>query len=67
MGLSRTFRIADSLLGGDLDRSLRRWRKAGCSFDHIASELASTYGVTVTAETVRVWCMDLGIHQPASK
>jgi hypothetical protein len=65
MGRSSLFPIADKALDGELEARLRAARAAGRSFADISRELHNE-GVPLSAETVRVWCRDLGIERRAS-
>lgn len=57
------WQIVDLALGGTLEDDFGRMRAEGQSFDDIARWL-DTRGVDVTGETVRSWCIGMGIHQP---
>ena len=60
MGRTGLFPIADKALHGNLEARLRAARDNGTSFEAIARDL-HTEGITITGETVRVWCRELGI------
>jgi len=62
---SPVFEIADKALDGQLAARLRAWRSDGLTFDAIARELLAE-DLTVTAESVRNWCIRLGIHESRS-
>lgn len=62
---SSLYDMADRLAGGDLETRLRNWRNDGETFAEIAFRLRGD-GVTVTHETVRNWCITLGIHEPVT-
>lgn len=57
-----TFPIFDQALGGGLEARIRDWRAATppISFEGIARLLRAD-DVAVSGETVRRWCLDLGI------
>lgn len=59
---TRTFPLADKALGGTLERRLRKQRQAGMTNSAIAEDLADD-GIDVSRETVRKWCIELGIDQ----
>lgn len=60
---SSLYTLADKLLDGDLEQTLRTARDNGTPFDAIARDLHAQ-GVSVTGETVRNWCIRFGIHAP---
>lgn len=53
--------LVDRALNGQLKARLDADRAAGCSYDDIARALHSENVVTVTGETIRKWCIELGI------
>lgn len=56
------FPLVDRALGGDLEARLREWRSTSppTSFEQIG-HLLRAEEVVVSSETVRRWCIDLGI------
>lgn len=50
--------LVDRLLDGKLADELAARRTSGDSYDTIARWLHSDHDITVTAETVRKWCLD---------
>lgn len=63
MARSDLYPIVDLALDGKLEQRLRARRNAFASYDDIARELHAD-GIPVTGETVRKWCLDLGITKP---
>jgi hypothetical protein len=59
---SSLFDLADQNLSGELESLLREWRTDGLTFADIAHQLRTEHEITVTHETVRAWCVKLGIH-----
>jgi hypothetical protein len=57
----RIYPLIDRALGGTLEARLRLLREAGESYDEIAHDLRGD-NITVSGETVRKWCIDLGIE-----
>ena len=55
---SYQYQIKDLEMGGQLRRSLKRWRKNGKSYRWIAAKL-SEVGVPVGRTVVNNWCRDL--------
>lgn len=53
--------LVDRAVPGGLNDFLESRRNAGDSYAAIARALHSKHDIAVTAETVRVWCIDLGI------
>jgi len=53
--------LVDRALGGTLTERLVRQRKAGLSYDDIAHELRAEDRIVVSGETVRQWCLTLGV------
>jgi hypothetical protein len=47
--------LVNRILGGTLDRRLKRWRAEGHSYDSMA-RLLGEEGIDVNGETVRRWC-----------
>lgn len=64
MGQPRVFPLADRALGGTLERRLRKQREAGTAYKAIANDLQED-GIDVSGETVRKWCLELGIEKAA--
>lgn len=66
MAARSTFPIFDQAIGGGLETLLKEWRKPDppMSFAEIAHTLRAEHEVLVTDETVRRWCVELGIHDP---
>jgi hypothetical protein len=58
--------MADRLLGGRLLELLREYRRQQLGTEAIASRLYAEAGVEVSGETVRRWCLALGIPLPKS-
>lgn len=59
--------LVDRAVPGGLNDFLKSRRDAGDSYATIARALHSDHDIAVTAETVRVWCNDLGIcAEPAT-
>ncbi len=65
MGRRDLYPLADLALDGKLGDRLRTLRNEKVSFQEIAYDLRAD-GVTVSGETVRQWCIQLGIHREAS-
>lgn len=59
---SSLYELADRVLDGQLIALLTEWRANGLTFADIAHELRTEHEITVTHETVRAWCIRLGIH-----
>lgn len=59
-----TFPLIDRLLGGTLEAHLREQREGGESFATIARGLLLNHDLVVSTDTVRRWCMELGIEKP---
>lgn len=57
--------LIDRLLDGKLADYLTEHRTAGLSFDAIGRRLANEHDVNVTGETVRRWCVELGVEEAA--
>lgn len=57
----RIYPLIDRALGGTLEARLRQLRSEGTSYDEIAIELRGD-SVTVSGETIRKWCLELGIE-----
>lgn len=57
--------MADRLLNGRLASLLREFRHQHLGTEDIARRLYAEAGVEVSGETVRRWCIDLGIALPA--
>lgn len=60
------FAFLDYKTDGKLARLLRRWRKAGDSYEVIARRLCDIYDADVTASTVRRWCINLDVVDEAA-
>lgn len=60
MALGRQYPLIDRILDGQLEARLRASRSAGLSYFTLASEFTSE-GFAVSPETVRAWCIELGI------
>ena len=60
-----TYRMANRLADGNLPRLLAEHRAEGTSWDDITRQLHTTYGIEVTAETLRRWAEQLGIGAAA--
>lgn len=58
-------RLADRVLDGRLAERLTEWRSEGLSFEACARKLSDLLGEYMTAETVRVWCAELGVTSEA--
>lgn len=61
MPQSTIYPLADLVLGGKLQQRLSDARSNGDSYDDIARELHAE-GISVSGETVRKWCRELGIE-----
>jgi len=61
--LGSIYPLANRILDGRLRATLRRWRRSGLSYAQIAYRLHDDYGIAVSDETVRNWCLKLGIDQ----
>lgn len=59
-----TYPLIDRLLGGTLEARLREQREGGASFADISRHLFTEHDLTVSIDTVRRWCSDLGIEKP---
>lgn len=56
-----TFPAYDRIVPGGLELLLRSARDEGTSLRGIVAQLADDHAITVSVETVRGWCRDLGI------
>lgn len=63
MARTATYPLIDRLLGGTLEARLRDQRGQGESFATIARNLLLEDELVVSTDTVRRWCMDLGIEK----
>jgi hypothetical protein len=63
--LGKQFPLIDRLLGGTLVQRLTDERTAGDSYFTMAARFTLD-GFSVSSETVRQWCMELGIEKPRS-
>lgn len=59
-----TYDMANLVLGGRLNQSLRKWRNEGRTLDTIAADLRGR-GVDVSRETVRRWYVALDAESVA--
>lgn len=61
---SPRWRLADLLLGGDLEAKIRAWRSEGHSWEQIARMVWSETDqqVTITGPGVALWARQLGIE-----
>jgi hypothetical protein len=66
MATGSQFHLFDRIVGGTLEARLREHRAAGLSYEAVARRL-ETDGVSVTGETVRRWCLDLGVTDGAAR
>lgn len=57
--MATNFALADKLVDGGLAERLAQEMAAGRSFDSISQRLTAE-GISVSRETVRRWCIDLG-------
>lgn len=55
--------LVDRLLGGRLQEELTERRAAGDSYAVIARWFSADHDFDITPETVRQWCMSLGIEK----
>lgn len=55
--------LADAVMGGRLEETLRDWRDEGLSYDDISRRLG-VLGIDVTREAVRRWCIQFDIEKP---
>ncbi len=62
MARTQVLKFADRALGGRLPLILAQYREEGMSFRSMAKRLSADHAVEVTGETIRAWCLDLGIH-----
>lgn len=62
MGRTGLLPIADKLLEGTLRARLAEARANGVTYRAIARELEEL-GISITDETVRVWCRELGVEE----
>lgn len=63
MALGRQYPLIDRILDGQLERRLRAARKRKVSYFTLAAQFTSE-GFAVSPETVRAWCVELGIEKP---
>lgn len=61
MPLGRQYPLIDRILDGGLRARLDSDRRAGKSYFTVAAELRDE-GFTVSPETVRQWCKELGLE-----
>jgi hypothetical protein len=61
--LGTVYPLANRILDGRLRSMLRRWRTKGLSHAQIAYKLRADHDITVSDETVRMWCLRLGIDE----
>jgi len=54
------------LTKGKLDTRLVKWRAAGLTYRSMARKLEDELGISVTEETVRVWCLEIASERKAS-
>jgi intein-encoded DNA endonuclease-like protein len=66
MATTAQYRMADRLAGGELARLLRELRASDASYEAIARQLYSDYGIEVTRQTVANWVNELDIDEAAS-
>lgn len=66
MGIA-SFDLFDRLMGGRLERRLRSLADEGHTYVRMAERLRSDNDIDVSHETVRRWCLDLGIENPRSR
>ncbi len=62
MGAQSIRPLADRALDGKLTKTLTDWKDEGVTFAEMAFKLRTEHDLAVSAETVRVWCTELGIH-----
>lgn len=67
MGAQSLRPLADRALGGKLASTLQAWKDEEVSFAEMAFRLRTQHDLSVSAETVRVWATDLGVHTPSSE
>lgn len=61
MSGSSTFPLHDRVLDGRLRPLLKKWRKAGISYQEIAFKLRTEHQIEVNPTTVMRWCNEQGI------
>ena len=61
-----TFPIYDRILGGRLEKLLRRYRAQGLSYEAIARRLYVDHDVEVTGKTVNRWMTQFDDREPAA-
>lgn len=66
MATPSTSKLVDRIIPGGLDEFLILARGNGDSYSAIASRLFHEHDVAVTPPTVRKWCRDRNIPDPAS-
>lgn len=61
--------LADRLIPGGLRAWLKSGRDQGVTLDQMARNLEDQHGISVTDETVRLWCQSFGIptHRPGTE
>lgn len=64
MALSSRFRMADRLVDGRLADLLGTYRSEGLSWDEISRRLYAESGVEVSAGTLSLWAIELGVVNP---
>jgi hypothetical protein len=55
--------LVDRVLGGRLETLLRQWAADDLALIDIVFRLRQDHDIKVSTETVRRWCMELGIEK----
>lgn len=63
MARTATYPLIDRLLEGTLEARLREQREGGDSFADMSRSLLLDHALVVSTDTIRRWCMDLGIEK----
>lgn len=66
MARTSSLHLVDRILDGRLAQELTERRAAGDSYNAIARWLAAEHDLEPTGETVRQWCITLGVEAQAA-
>lgn len=64
--MSKVITAIDTVLNGRVASDIRARRGLGETYAQVTAAIADTYGVNVTAETVRTYCIRHGIEGSAA-
>lgn len=63
---TKLYPFVDRILGGQLHDYLATKRAQGETFERIARQLHAEHDLDISTEQVRQWCIERGIHSPAT-